>query len=139
MTFENIISVISLLGIGGLLGAYFRILWERNNAILLQKQDFKEVRYKCIIILALAYLDFDKNKFLLQQNNREYIKKPEDLLNELKVEWNNMILFASEEALREFDSFIKKPSYGAYKKVAAALRKDLWGGKLKSDFIEDLG
>ncbi|MGI6240906.1 MAG: hypothetical protein BWY44_00099 [Candidatus Omnitrophica bacterium ADurb.Bin292] len=55
MTLENIISVVSLLGIGGLLGAYFRVLWERNNAIL--KQDYKKVRYKCIIILALAYLD----------------------------------------------------------------------------------
>jgi len=30
MTLENIISVVSLLGIGGLLGAYFRVLWERN-------------------------------------------------------------------------------------------------------------
>ncbi len=37
MISENIVSVISLLGVGGLLGAYFRILWERNNAILLQK------------------------------------------------------------------------------------------------------
>jgi hypothetical protein len=29
MTLENAIAAIGLLGIGGILGTYFRILWER--------------------------------------------------------------------------------------------------------------
>ena len=51
MNIENALTILGLLGVGGLLGTYFRILWERKNSALLQKQEFKETRYKCIIIL----------------------------------------------------------------------------------------
>ena len=138
MNFENIISILGLLGIGGILGNYFRILWERKNTTQLQKQEFKETRYKCIILLLLSYLDFDKNKPMLQQHGREYIKTKDDLKDELVTEWNNMILFSSEEVLLKMHEFIHKPSQDCFKKVALAMRKDLWGGKISTDNLEKL-
>ena len=116
MNFENVSTILGLLGLGGLLGTYFRILCERRNTALLQKQDYKEVRYKCIIILAMTLMDFEKNKFLLHQNNRAYIKTPEGLISELKIEWNNMILFASDEVLSTMHEFILKPSKEVFRK-----------------------
>lgn len=133
MTFENIASVITLLGIGGLLGTYFRILWERKNAALIQKQEFKEVRYKCIIILLLSYLDFDKNKPMLHKHGREYIQNKQDLKDDIVMELNNMILFASEEVLIAVQQFIEGPSQQCFYEVAVAMRKDLWGGKISID------
>jgi hypothetical protein len=138
MNFENVSTILGLLGLGGALGTYLRVLWERKNSVLLQKQEFKEVRYKCIIILSLSLLDFDKNKYLLHQNKREYIKTPQDLISELKIEWNNMILFASEEVLLSMHAFIKNPSTECYRRMAIDMRKDLWGGKISSKNIENL-
>jgi len=138
MRLENVSTILGLLGLGGLLGTYFRILWERRNTALLQKQDYKEVRYKCIIILAMALLDFEKNKFLLHQNNRQYIKTPEDLVSELKIEWNNMILFASDEVLSAMHKFIESPSQKGFRNFALSMRKDLWGGKISLENLEKL-
>ena len=106
MNIENVFSMLALLGIGGILGHLFRILWERKSSKLLQKQEFKETRYKCIIILMLSLLDFEKNRQMLHLHGREYIKNKEDLIYELKLEWNNMILYASEEVLQKTYIFI---------------------------------
>ncbi len=138
MTLENIISVISLLGIGGFFGAYFRILWERKSTFLLQKQKFKETRYKCIILLLRASLDFEKNRPKLHNHGREDIKTKEDLKDELVTEYENMILFASQEVLIEIHKFIRNPSQPNFIDIAVAMRKDLWGGRMKSDFMKNL-
>ncbi|MEM7793185.1 MAG: hypothetical protein AAF579_01870 [Cyanobacteria bacterium P01_C01_bin.118] len=129
MTIENAIAAIGLLGIGGIFGTYFRILWERKNTTLLQKQEFKEARYKCIILLIYSALDFDKNKVMLRQQGRKFLSR-EDLMDELKAEWHNMILFASDGALMNTHTFIKNPSYETFRIASLAMRKDLWGGKL---------
>lgn len=97
MTLEDATAAVGLLGIGGILGTYFRILWERKNTALLQKQDFKETRYKCIILLMYSALDFRKNKSMLRQQGRNFLSL-EDLMDELQAEWHNMILFAIEIA-----------------------------------------
>ena len=125
MTLENIVSMLTLLGVGGLLGTYLRILWERKNTALLQKQEFKETRYKCIIILMLSYLDFDKNKAMLHKHGREYIRTPQDLKDELIMELNNMILFASGDVLNSMQKFIKLLSQQCFHQGALAMRKDL--------------
>jgi len=132
MMFENVISVLVLLGLGGVLGTYFRILCERRNTALLQKQEFKETRYKCIILLMHSALDFEKNKPMLHQQGRNFASL-DDLLDELKTEWHNMILFASDEVLKSAHDFILNPSQTAFHKTALSMRKDLWGGKLSSE------
>lgn len=136
MTIENAIAAIGLLGVGGILGTYFRILWERRNTALLQKQEFKEKRYKCIILLMYSALDFEKNKVMLRQQGRNFAKF-EDLLDELKAEWHNMILFASDGVLIDSHAFICNPSYKAFRKASLSMRQDLWGGKLASQ-LKDL-
>ena len=83
-------------------------------------------------------LDFEKNKPMLQQHGRQYINTPEDLKDELKIEWNNMILFASNEVLVATHQFIENPSQQGFRKVATAMRKDLWGGKISTEEIEQL-
>lgn len=72
MTIEHAIAALGLLGVGGILGTYFRVLWERRNTALLQKQEFKETRNKCIIMLMHSVLDFEKNKVMLRQHGRNF-------------------------------------------------------------------
>ena len=132
VTFQNMVAAIGLLGIGGLLGHYFQILWQRRSSELSKKQEFKEVRYKCIIILMYASLDFDKNKLELEKVGRNF-RSLNDVLEELQMEWYNMILFASDDALKAMHSFIQSPTRSQFKSAALAMRADLWGGKISTD------
>jgi hypothetical protein len=133
MNLENVISVLALLGIGGVLGTYFRILWERQNVALLQKQEFKETRYKCIILLMLSFTDFEKQKVMLNAHGRNF-QSIEELKDELIMEWHNMLLFASDEVLTTSHEFINNPTQESFQKVALAMRQDLWGGKISTQF-----
>ena len=136
MTIENALSALGLLGIGGTFGAYLRIIWERRNAALLQKQEFKETRFKCVIVLMYTALDFEKRGRGLEQFGRNFHSK-NDVIDELKAEWHNAILFASEDALKSIHAFIREPSVALFKRAALAMRKDLWGGK-SSAALENL-
>ena len=131
LTVENVLSALGLLGIGGALGTYFRIVWERKSSAQLQKQEFKDTRYKCIIMLMYTLLDFDKRSKGLEKFGRDF-KSQEQLIDEIKAEWHNAILFATDEVLEDLHAFIKEPSAESFKKSALSMRKDLWGGKLSA-------
>jgi hypothetical protein len=138
MNFESIFNVLTPLFIGGFIVHHVHVLWERKSSQLLKKQEFKETRYKCIIMLMLSLLDFEKNKQMLHLHGRQYINNKEDLTYELKLELNNMILYASEEVLQKTYIFIQNPLEDNFYKVALAMRRDLWGGKLSLERFENL-
>ncbi|NTU49814.1 MAG: hypothetical protein HGA87_02800 [Desulfobulbaceae bacterium] len=58
MTINEIIPILSLLGIGGIVGAFFNSFWERSKTISLQKQEYKEKRYLAIILLMYGFLEY---------------------------------------------------------------------------------
>jgi len=130
---ENILTVLGLLGVGTIIGSFFTKRWERSNTIKLQQQDFKFSRYKVIILLMYSALDFQKEKHNLKKHNRDF-DTIEQLLDELKAEWHNMILFASDHALKTTHEFINSPDSKNFYRAASALRKDLWGSKTSFDF-----
>lgn len=86
----------------------------------------------------LSCLDFEKNKQMLHKHGRPEINKLEDLKDELKAEWNNMILFASDEVLTKMHKFLENPSQNIFRETAIAMRKDLWGGNISSKNLEKL-
>ncbi|HBG61577.1 MAG: hypothetical protein A2Y03_05730 [Omnitrophica WOR_2 bacterium GWF2_38_59] len=133
---NEIVPILSLLGLGGIAGAFFNSIWERNKTISLQKQQYKETRYKAIILLMYGFLEYkDESDFLII--HRPDLNSKEKLFLELKTEWNNMILYASDEVLLRAHTFLNKPSHENYKKLAIEMRKDLWGGKISHE-IEKL-
>ena len=82
MTLENIVSVVTLLGLGGAVGTYLRILWERQQEAELHEQEFKEIRYKCVVLLMYAALDFERHAPLLREHGR-------DMSDRLLISWMN--------------------------------------------------
>lgn len=132
MIFESAINVIGLLGIGGVIGTYLRIVWERRDKALSQMQEFKFARYKCIIILMHAALNFEQRNPHLRQVGRNFQTK-EELIEEIEMEWHNSILFASDEALKSIHAFLNQPSSSLFKQSVIAMRQDLWGNKLSKD------
>jgi len=122
-------SAIISFGLGTVLGTYLKIRWERSNSAQLQKQEYKTTRYKAVILLMYSLLDFDKNSSILQKHGRDFAGI-DDLVGELKTEWNNMLLYASDDVLKTVQEFINRPIQDNFRIAALAMRRDLWGGKL---------
>jgi hypothetical protein len=60
MNYSNIISTIALLGIGAITPKLFEYFFDRQKNIDQTKHDFKQTRFKTIILLMYALLDFEK-------------------------------------------------------------------------------
>ena len=100
------------------------------------KHEFKETRYKAIILLCYAYVNFEKEgtKIIIQ---RPDIDSRDRLYNELNTEWINMTLYASDKVLLSMKKFLESKEQTDFNKLILAMRKDLYG--IKTDLkIEHL-
>jgi hypothetical protein len=86
----------------------------------------------------LSYLDFDKNKTMLWKHGRENIQKSQDLKDELVMELNSMILFASGGILISMQKFVEQSSQRYFQQMAVAMRKDLWGGSISTEHLKGI-
>lgn len=64
MTIEQIMTGIGLIGIGGLLKSSFDYLISIQRQKIEAKNNFKEIRYKSIVLLCYALANFEKEKHL---------------------------------------------------------------------------
>lgn len=78
-----------------------------------------------------AAYDFEKNKtsFRIQ---RPDLKNQKDVLDELKAEWYNMLLFASAQTQNDLHTFILNPNLSNLKNAAISMRHDLGRGEIRS-------
>ncbi|MFW0739948.1 hypothetical protein [Flavobacterium sp. T12S277] len=134
MTADQILSAIGLVGFGGILKVFFDFLVATRKAKQDAKQTMKETRYKAIILLCYALVNYEKEKTTLVIN-RPDINSFERLKNELYAEFINMSLFASDKVLIELKRFIHSQNSERLNDLVLAMRKDLFGIKtnLKSN------
>ncbi|BFM05333.1 hypothetical protein GCM10025791_15420 [Halioxenophilus aromaticivorans] len=108
-----------------MLSSYLTLLWKNRQEDKRKHQDYKETRYKCIIMLLHAKLNFEKNQKVLNQYGYN-VSDIEDLDDLLEAELVNSYLFASTQFIQALEGFIKEPSEQTRISVAKAMRKDLW-------------
>lgn len=130
MTIENVVAILGLLGLGGLISGYFTLIWQRRHAELSKYQEYKESRYKCIILLMHGVLDFERSRMDLLKYGYN-INEPKDLIALLRAEHVNAYLYASDEFLHALEDFISTPNEAHLYHTALTIRKDLWGVKTK--------
>lgn len=94
------------------------------------QHEFKQIRYKAIILLMYASLDFEKHSVTLLKNNRDF-KDRSELEDELKTEWTNMTLYATDQVILAMKDFLKNPDMDTYLATTYAMRKDLYNIKTK--------
>ncbi len=129
---STIISLFAALGIGSLIGALFQSRLEHQKLLNQQEHDLKRKRYLCILILMLTKLDPDSGMRHLQEH-RPDLRELKDLNAEIRMELLNAVLFASDNVIVAMATFIDNPSYPAYVRTAAAMRRDLWNKKTAID------
>jgi hypothetical protein len=122
----EIVSLVSGLGLGGLLGIFAKSVLDKQQMRFAKVFDFKEVRYKAMTILMLTAADPSEYAWDQLRMRRSGINKAEDLDNELKTEYYNAMLFASDKVLRSFGVFLSDKTLVNYRAVARAMREDLY-------------
>lgn len=130
MTASEIISLIGLIGIGGLLKSLFDLFIGRRKIKSEKKQEFKETRYKAIILLCHAYVNYESEEMALIIQ-RPDIKSREVLFNELRAEWINMVLYASDKVILAMKKFLESSDQITFNEMVLAMRKDLYGIRTK--------
>lgn len=127
---EIIISTIGFIGIGVILKSLLDFIIENKKRKDDSKQQFKETRYKAIILLMHSLIKYEKEKIKLLKH-RPDIETKEELINELYTEWINMSLFASDKVILKMKEFVKNPSNSNFNNTIIEMRKDLYSIKTK--------
>ncbi|TVZ37654.1 hypothetical protein P886_1996 [Alteromonadaceae bacterium 2753L.S.0a.02] len=136
MEASNWITLIIGLGVGSGLTALVQHFLKKQEAVFTSQRQDLEKRYRVIILLMYAAYDFEGNSSSLRIN-RSDLKSQGEVLEELKAEWFNMLLFASEATQKSLHSFIQKPTLENLKNTALSMRKDLGRGGI-GNLIYDL-
>ena len=138
MDIQTIISVLGLLGIGGIVGGYLQYLWNKKRETESRIQSLNENKYRSTLIFMRCVLKPENvNQFhiddpnILNLTNKQEIKKY--AITKLTEFYYNSILYASDDVLRKFKQFMNQPSESNFMETAIAMRKDLWknGSKIE--------
>ena len=130
MTTQEIISAIGLIGLGGLLKGLLDFFIADRKRKSETKHQFKETRYKAIILLCYTYVNFEREGTTIIVQ-RPDIDSKDRLFNELNAEWINMTLYASDKVLLAMKNFLKSGEESEFNELIIAMRKDLYGIKTK--------
>jgi len=125
---EILISILTALGFGGILGAYFQSQFERQKQIQEQEHELKRKRYGAILVLMLMRLN-PKDGLSHAHAIRPDLKNVDDVEREIESELLHGFLFASDDVIKSISEFIRTPSHSSYYRTAVSMRKDLWENK----------
>ena len=123
---NGITLVLSGLGVGGLLGAFAKSVLDKQQLKFSKVFEFKEARYKAIMILMWVAMHPDSNEFTMLKQYRPLIVSTKELDRELDLEYHNAMLYASDRVLEGLAAFIKSRDLEAWKVVTRAMKRDLY-------------
>jgi hypothetical protein len=120
---QIITSVVTLLGVGGIIGSYITFRLNRSKELEFQQREQKEKRYKSIMLFMDAYLNPANTTYL--SNIHPALKNARDTKEWLKAEYHDMMLYASKEVIEAVRDFINAPLEESFASAILAMRKDL--------------
>ena len=138
MDIQTVVSVLGLLGIGGIAGSYFQHIWGQRRETELRIQTLNENKYRSTLVFMRCVLkpanmiqfDIDDPSIRKLKDEDEIQKYAKNKVTEY---YYNSILYASDQVLMGIKQFIDNPSESNFMKAAVAMRKDLWKKGTKTD------
>lgn len=140
MNIETILSILSLLGIGGIIGAYVKNLLGKRKELDFKLNELNEDKFRSILVFMSILLRPENRKHFivddkyLQNLSEEDLKK--HCLMKIEEYYYHSMLYASDNVIRAIKQFIQKPNRENYVKVAKFMRVDLWNKKSKLSFSD---
>lgn len=122
---QTILSALTLLGVGGILGGYITYLLDKKKEREFKVLEQKEKRYKSCLLYMDAYFEPKNIKYLLSR--QPDIDDATDVIEYLKMEYHEMMLYASKEVIFSVKAFIENPIRENFLKTILTMRQDLSG------------
>lgn len=128
---EIIFALLGVVGIGGII----------TNAQIKQKElafkalENKERRYKSCLLYMDVYFHPQNIKYL--SSRQSDVHAASDVIEYLKAEYHEMILYAAKPVVLSVKEFIEDPSREKFLTAILAMRQDLWA-KDSDLTIEDI-
>ena len=128
MALGTLVSLITALGAGSVVGALVQSRLERQKHLNEQEHDLKRRRYLCTLILMLSKLE-PKTGVPHLALHRPDLQGLDDLDAEIRLELFNAMLFGSDDVIAAMADFVASAGYPAYIRTVTAMRRDLWNKK----------
>jgi len=125
---QLMISALTLLGVGGLLGGYITYLLDRKKTREFQVLEQKRNRYKSCLLYMDAFFEPQNIKYL--SSRHADINQASDVIEYLKMEFFEMTLYASKEVILALRTFIESPVRENFLKTILVMRQDLSAKKI---------
>lgn len=132
---QTIISALTLLGLGGILGGYITYLLDKKKEREFKVLEQKEKRYKSCLLYMDAFFEPKNIKYL--SSRQPDIDNAQDVIEYLKMEYHEMMLYASKEVIRSVKVFIENPTHEKFLRTILTMRQDL--SRMKNDLdLQDI-
>lgn len=120
---QTIVSALTLLGIGGIVGGYVSYVLDKKKERAFKVLEQKERRYKSCLLYMDAYFEPKNIKYL--SSRQPDIDNVQDVLEYLKMEYHEMMLYASKSVIFSVREFIENPVRENFLKAILSMRQDL--------------
>lgn len=120
---QIVFSALTLLGIGGIVGGYITYLLDKKKEREFKVLEQKERRYKSSLLYMDAFFEPKNIKYL--SSRQPDIDDAKDVIEYLKMEYHEMMLYASKEVIFSVKTFIENPTQGNFLKTILDMRQDL--------------
>lgn len=121
---QNIFSAITLLGVGGIAGVYITFLLDKKKELEFKQLEQKEKRYKSCLLYMDVFFEPKNIKYL--SSRQPDIDNAQDVIEYLKAEYHEMLLYASKDVILSVKKFINNPTRENFLKTVLSMRQDLW-------------
>jgi hypothetical protein len=121
--FQVTISILALLGVGGIAAGYITYVLDKKKERGFKVLEQKEKRYKSCLLYMDAFLEPKNIKYL--SSRQPDIDDAKDVLEYLRMEFHEMILYSSKEVIVSVRNFIENPTQENFLSTILVMRKDL--------------
>jgi len=134
ISFSQIISLITALGIGSGIGIVIKSILDRNSELKFKLKTINEEKYRTILIyMSIVINPQNKSHFILNDNILYSLKSDKDIydysLSKLNEYYYQSLLYATDDVMRAFKLFLSDCSRENYILSAQKMRQDLWNNK----------
>jgi len=117
---EIILALLGLVGIGGIIAN----VQTKHKELSFKALENKERRYKSCLLYMDVYFKPTNIKYL--SSRQPDIHSSSDVIEYLRAEYHEMILYAAKPVILSVKAFIEHPSRDNFLASVLAMRQDLW-------------
>jgi len=120
---QTVMSALTFLGLGGVFGGYIAYLLDKKKEREFKVLEQKEKRYKSCLLYMDAFFEPQNIKYL--SSRQADIDGAQDVMEYLKMEYHEMMLYASKAVILSVKSFIENPIRENFLRTILIMRGDL--------------